>query len=97
MPSDSSLIFVTPAVKAREAATLFTDIAEQWASSALLMRDLIAARGAAYFHFLYPNHYYTTRRFGDAEAAVALSEASPYKEALSWATPPLKRRRSCGF
>ena len=90
VPSDSSLIFVTPAVKAREAATLFTDIAEQWASSALLMRDLIAARGAAYFHFLHPNHYYTTRRFGDAEAAVALSEASPYKRGVELGYPALE-------
>ena len=88
-PSDSSLFFVTPAVKAREAATLFTDIAEQWASSALLMRDLIAARGAAYFHFLQPNQYYTTRQFSDAEAAVALNEESPYKRSVELGYPAL--------
>ena len=88
-PSDSSLIFVTPAVKAREAETLFADIAEQWARSALLMRDLMAARGAAYLHFLQPNQYYTTRRFGDAEAAVALNEESPYKRSVELGYPAL--------
>ena len=88
-PSDSSLIFVTPAVKAREAATLFTDIAEQWARSAILMRDLATARGAAYFHFLQPNQYYTTRQFSDAEAAVALNEESPYKRSVELGYPAL--------
>ena len=89
-PSASSLIQVTPAVKTREAATLFTDIAEQWASSALLMHDLIAARGAEYFHFLQPNQYYTTRQFGSAEAAVALSEESPYKRSVELGYPALE-------
>ena len=88
-PSDSSLIQVTPTVKAREGTPLFTDIAEQWASSALLMRDLIAARGGAYFHFLQPNQYYTTRQFSEAEAAVALSEDTPYKRSVELGYPAL--------
>ena len=87
--SDSSLIQVTPTVKAREGVTLFTDIAEQWASSALLMRDLSAARGVAYFHFLQPNQYYTTRRFSEAEAAVALREDTPYKRSVELGYPAL--------
>jgi hypothetical protein len=78
-PSDSSLIQVTPPVRSRDAATLFADIADNWASSSILMREMLAARGAAYFHFLQPNQYYTTRRFDEDEAAVALGDASPYK------------------
>ncbi len=88
-PSDSSLIHVTPAVKTRDAATLFTDIAEQWARSALLMRDLMTARGAAYVHFLQPNQYYTTRQCSDAETAVALNEESPYKRSVELGYPAL--------
>jgi len=88
-PSDSSLIQVTPTVTARGGATLFTDIAEQWARSALLMRDLMAARGGAYFHFLQPNQYYTTRRFSEAEAAVALSEDTPYRTSVELGYPAL--------
>ena len=89
-PSGDSLIQVTPAVKARDAATLLTDIAEQWARSALIMRDLSTARGVPYFHFLQPNQYYTTRVFGDVEAAVALNEESPYRRSVELGYPALE-------
>ena len=87
--SDNSLIQATPTVRARDAATLFSDIADQWTSSSLLMREMLTARGVAYFHFLQPNQYYTTRRFSDEEAAVALSEASPYKKSVEQGYPVL--------
>ncbi|MBI2827990.1 MAG: hypothetical protein HYX77_01800 [Acidobacteria bacterium] len=88
-PSDSSLFQVTPTVRALDAATVFTGIADNWTRSSLLMGDMLAARGGAYFHFLQPNQYYTTRRFNNAEAAVALSEASPYKRSVEQGYPAL--------
>ena len=73
------------------------DAAQTWANASLAMRDMLAARGAAYFHFLQPNQYHTARRFAPAEAAVALSEASPYKKHVERATPHSSpRARCCG-
>jgi len=88
-PSDNSLIQVTPAVRARDPATLFADIADEWASSSLLMSEMLAARRGAYFHFLQPNQYYTTRRLSRDEAAVSRSEASPYKRSIEQGYPAL--------
>lgn len=79
-PSAASLIQVTPKVKDRDGATLFKDIAANWMDSSMLMNTLLAARGVPYLHFLQPNQYYTTRPFGDAEAAVALNNGSPFRE-----------------
>lgn len=93
-PSDRSLIQVTPAVSARDAGRLFTAMADQWASSSRLMSEMLAARGGAYFHFLQPNQYHTTRPFSEGEAAVALSEASPYKESVEKGYPALVEARS---
>ncbi|MSO82870.1 MAG: hypothetical protein EXQ53_06195 [Acidobacteria bacterium] len=88
-PSGSSLIQITQAVRAPDAKTLFTDIADQWTSSSLLMGEMLAVRGVPYFHFLQPNQYHTTRRFSAEEAAVALSEASPYKRSVEQGYPAL--------
>ena len=93
-PSDSSLIQVTPTVRARDAERLFTEMADQWASSSRLISELLAARGGAYFHFLQPNQYYTTRRFSEGEAAVALSDASPYKGSVEKGYPALVEAQS---
>jgi len=93
-PSDSSLIQVTPTVKTRDAARVFTEMADQWARSSLLMHEMLAARGWAYFHFLQPNQYYTTRRFSEDEAAVALTEASPYKGSVEKGYPALVEAQS---
>lgn len=93
-PSDSSLIQVTPTVRARDADRLFTEMADQWASSSLLMSEMLAARSGAYFHFLQPNQYYTSRRFSQDEAAVALSDASPYKGSVEKGYPALMEAQS---
>ena len=88
-PSDQSVIHVTPAVKAREGATLVEDIARNWIGSSSLMNALLAAQGVPYFHFLQPNQYYTTRTFSSAEAMVALSEASSFKPGVVTGYPAL--------
>lgn len=75
---------------ARADASEFPAVAVRtWANASIAMRDMLAARGAAYFHFLQPNQYHTTRRFTPAEAAVALSDASPFKKHVEQGYPSL--------
>ncbi len=92
LPSNSSatsIIHVTPRLRDRDDATLFRDIARNWASSSSLMNELLEARGTAYFHFLQPNQYHTTRVFGATEADVALSSESPFRSAVTRGYPAL--------
>lgn len=88
-PAANTLIQVTPPVKSRATDTLYADIADLWASSSVLMHDILNARGAQYFHFLQPNQYYTTRRFPAEEAAIALNEDSPYRGSVEKGYPVL--------
>jgi hypothetical protein len=90
-PPAASLVLVTPPVKPREAAALYDDIAAAWASSSLLMHDILAARGVAYVHVLQPNQYFTARRFGADEARIALNPATPFKAAVEKGYPVLVR------
>ena len=90
-PPDRSIIRVTPKLRDREGTALFEDIAREWITSSTLMRELLAARGVAYFHFLQPNQYYTTRAFSREEARVALSDESPYKKSVEQGYPFLVR------
>jgi hypothetical protein len=81
-PPDNAFVQVTPSVRTREPAALYTDIASTWRDASVLMKDMLAERNATYFHFLQPNQYYTARKFSEAEAAVALNEASPFKKSV---------------
>jgi hypothetical protein len=64
-------------------------IAATWTGGSRVMHELLSARGAAYLHFLQPNQYATRRRFADDEAAIALNDASPYKNSVAYAYPAL--------
>ena len=90
-PSSASLVQVTPAVKARDAGTLYEDIAAQWASASLLMRDMLSARSVPYVHVLQPNQYFTKRTFGEEEARVALNATTPFKPPVERGYPVLER------
>jgi hypothetical protein len=90
-PPDASLVLVTPAVKPRDASTLYEDIAEEWASSSRLMNEVLAARSVPYVHVLQPNQYFTKRKFGDAEARVALNSTTPFKPPVERGYPVLER------
>jgi hypothetical protein len=74
---------VAPSVDEREPAKLNADIAATWRDSSILMKDMLAARRAGYFHFLQPSQYYGPRKFTEAEAAIALNEASPYQKSVA--------------
>jgi hypothetical protein len=88
-PPENALIQTTPATKGRDDANLFSGIAELWTGASLLMDQMVEARGGAYVHFLQPNQYFTTRPFAADEAAVALSDASPYKAYVEDGYPEL--------
>ena len=60
-----------------------------WVRTSALMQDALARQGAAYVHVLQPNQYATARRFGDAEAKVALNPASPFKPGAEQGYPAL--------
>ena len=90
-PPKASVVEVTPSVTPRAGATLFDDIAKQWAASSMLMNDMLAARRVPYVHVLQPNQYYTRRRFSDAEARTAINAQSPFKESVEKGYPALVR------
>ncbi len=79
-PPQSSVIHVAPPIKERRGTTVYEDIARNWITSSLLMKQLLAARAVPYFHVLQPNQYYSTRTFSAAEAKVAFNPASPFKD-----------------
>jgi hypothetical protein len=82
-PTDNAFVQVAPSVDQREPAKLNADIAATWRDSSILMKDMLAARRAGYFHFLQPSQYYGPRKFTEAEAAIALNEASPYQKSVA--------------
>ena len=88
-PPASPLVQATPPVAPRDRQALLADIAAMWARSSLLMHEMLAARGAVYVHVLQPNQYFSARRFSAEEAAIALSEASPYKRSVEEGYPRL--------
>jgi hypothetical protein len=90
-PARSSLVQVTPAVKPREGAVLYEDIAAQWAAASALMHDMLSARAAVYVHVLQPNQYYTKRRFGADEARRAINATTPFKPPVERGYPALQR------
>jgi hypothetical protein len=90
-PPEASLVQVTPAVKRRDASTVYEDIAADWAAASRLMNDLLAARAVPYVHVLQPNQYFTKRRFDDAEARIALNSTTPFKPPVERGYPVLQR------
>lgn len=88
-PPENALIQATPPTRERESPAVYSDIAGMWSGASLLMDQMVEARGGAYFHVLQPNQYFTTRRFGSAEAAIAINNASPYKTSIEEGYPAL--------
>ena len=85
----NSALHVTPPLGRGEPARFFEDVAGMWVRTSALMQDALTRQGAAYVHVLQPNQYATARRFGDAEAKVALNPASPFKPGAEQGYPAL--------
>lgn len=88
-PPENALIQATRPTRERENSAVYSDSAGIWSGASLLMDQMVEARGGAYFHFLQPSQYFTTRRFGPAEAAIAINTASPYKISIEEGYPAL--------
>jgi hypothetical protein len=94
--ADTSLIRMTPRVRARNPQELYEDIAQNWVRASLLMHTMLAAEGISYVHVLQPNQYYTTRPFTPDQAATAVLEGSPFKPGAEQGYPRLERALESG-
>ena len=88
-PLDNTFVQVAPPLDPRDRAHVFSRIAAGWANASALMHDMVAQRSVTYIHFLQPNQYYGARRFGAAEAKVAINDASPYRPSVMEGYPLL--------
>jgi len=89
-PPQRSVIHVVPPVKDRRGANVYEEIARDWITSSLLMKQLLAAHAVPYVHVLQPNQYYSTRKFSAGEAQVAFNAGSPFKEGAERGYPFLE-------
>lgn len=90
--ADTSIVEVTRPVKSRDEATLYEDIAASWANASEEMNAMLAARSVPYLHVLQPNQYFGGRRFGEAEARIAINAASLFKAPVEKGYPVLLRQ-----
>ena len=93
-PPSSSVIHVTPA--RRDGEGLMARVADNWATSSAMMQSLLASRGVKYLHVLQANQYFTSRRFSEAEARVALAQDSPFKASVERGYPLLVKAVQSG-
>ena len=91
IPSENSLIHVTPRVRERKGEILYADIAANWVTSSMLMNALLETRGVPYFDFLQPNQYYSHKTFSPEEARLALTDETPFKRGVENGYPALER------
>lgn len=91
-PADS-LVFLHRSGRPLADGDAREEIARDWANCSLMMRDLLAAKGVPYFHFLQPNQYYVTHRtFGDAERRIAFDPQSTVRAGVELVYPSLRAR-----
>ena len=90
--AEASIVELSRAVKSRDEATLYEDIAASWANASEEMNAMLAARSVPYLHVLQPNQYFGTRRFGAGEARIAINTASLFKAPVEKGYPVLLRQ-----
>ena len=95
-PPRNSVLHVTPPVRSRPGAVLFQDIADTWVTSSIAMQKLLAGRAVRYVHVLQPNQYFTTRKFSEDEARVALLQDSPFRPGAQAGYPLLVKAIESG-
>ena len=77
--SDAVVRFYRPE-KPRSEKEMYRDLATLWKDCSIQMRNLCAANGIAYFHFLQPNQYVPgSKTMGDEEKRTALSDRQPMR------------------
>jgi hypothetical protein len=68
-------------------------IADEWATSSVLMSQLLTARNIPYVHVIQPNQYFpTSRRFSDEEKRIAFTDQSTVKAGVINGYPKLLAR-----
>lgn len=73
-------------------AEMYRDLVALWSESSLQIHRLAKANEIQYFHFLQPNQYVPgSKPMGGREAALALSDRSPYREGAERGYPLLIR------
>ena len=88
--NSSSFFFLNPSDTDTTADNLYNRIAQNWASSSLLMHQALAGDNALYFHFLQPNQYYPTERdLSNAEAKQVRNDSQGYGESIRQGYPIL--------
>lgn len=74
-------------------AQLYQHCVDIWARSSIQLHRLCAANGIRYFHFLQPNQYVpNTKPIGKMEAAIALSNESPFRIPVMQCFPLMQSR-----
>jgi hypothetical protein len=89
--SEASLLFVKPSDSVLADDALYQQIATQWATSSMMMQQFLATQHVPYFHFMQPNQYFSHKKFGEAEAKIALNENQPYRAAIMKGYPILQQ------
>jgi hypothetical protein len=89
--TSNQLGFLGPPVKYRTRRELYLDIAKQWGRASVLMKDIVAAQGGLYFHFLQPNQYVPdSKPLGEEEKKNAVYPLSVYRKPVEIGYPYLR-------
>lgn len=87
--SEDSLMYLSPSMAPGNETALYGRIADVWASSSILMKEVLQEEGIPYFHILQPNQYYSAKVFTAEERRTALSDQHPYGIAAARGYPYL--------
>jgi len=90
--SEASLLFVKPSDFVLADDVLYQQIADQWATSSMMMYQFLATQHVPYFHFMQPNQYFSHKKMGEVETKIALNENQPYRAAIMKGYPILQQR-----
>lgn len=84
---DQSVMAVYPPSEELSGPDLYRRIADEWATTSIMMHTLLASRGIPYYHFLQPNQYYSNKPFTPKELATALTDDHPYRGGVEQGYP----------
>jgi len=89
--SNDRRIFLGPRTEYTTRRDLYMDIAVQWGRSSVLLKNIMAAQGGFYFHFLQPNQYVPgSKLLTEDESEAAINRASRFKGPVEIGYPYLR-------